>query len=56
MRKPATLSAQGGARGGGSVLTPEGQTLVQLYRDMERRAERACADQIARLLRMVAKA
>jgi molybdate transport system regulatory protein len=55
LRRPATISAQGGAHGGGSVLTPEGEALIRVYRDIERRAEQACSDQIAQLVRMVAR-
>ncbi len=55
LRKPVTTSAQGGAQGGGSVLTPEGEALIDTYRALERRAEAACAVQIDALLRMVAR-
>ncbi|WKB52688.1 winged helix-turn-helix domain-containing protein [Eleftheria terrae] len=53
LRRPATTSAQGGQRGGGSVLTAEGETVVRLYREIERQAEQACAAQITALLAMV---
>lgn len=55
LRKPATASAQGGQHGGGSVVTPEGEALIRTYRDLERQAERSCAEQIRQLVRMVAK-
>jgi molybdate transport system regulatory protein len=55
LRKPATTSAQGGQHGGGSVLTPEGEELIELYRRIEEHAQEACAPEIARLLKMVAK-
>jgi molybdate transport system regulatory protein len=50
LRQPATASAQGGTHGGGSLLTPEGEALVALYRDIERRACEACAEQLASLV------
>lgn len=55
LRKPATASSQGGAHGGGCVLTPEGEELIALYRAIEQRAEEACAQQLATLTRLVAK-
>ena len=56
LRRPVTASTQGGPRGGGSLLTPEGERLVELYRDIERRAEQACAEQLAALVGLVARA
>ena len=53
MKKPATVSAHGGQSGGGSVLTPEGEEIIRLYREIEAQAERACAQQIRQLLKMV---
>jgi molybdate transport system regulatory protein len=55
LRKPATASAQGGTHGGGSLLTAEGEALIALYRDIERRAEQACSTQLASLLKLLAK-
>lgn len=55
LRKPVTSSATGGAHGGGCMLTPEGEELVRLYRSIERRAAESSADEIRRLMRMVAK-
>lgn len=55
MRKPLTASAQGGQRGGGSVVTPEGEKLIELYRQIEERAQQACSLEIAQLLKMVAR-
>jgi molybdate transport system regulatory protein len=49
LRSPATISEQGGQSGGGCVLTPVGENIVRLYRDVEARAEAACAQQIASL-------
>lgn len=55
LRKPVTTSSTGGAHGGGCTLTPDGEELVRLYRGIERRAAESCADEIRRLMRMVAK-
>ncbi|HET7795649.1 MAG TPA: winged helix-turn-helix domain-containing protein [Rhizobacter sp.] len=49
LRSPAVESAQGGARGGGSVLTPLGQQLIDTYRRIESTAAEACAADIKRL-------
>ncbi len=53
LRTPAVTSAQGGPRGGGSVLTPAGEKAVRLYRAIEAKALKACAADIAQLLAMV---
>ena len=53
LKKPATMSAHGGQSGGGSVLTPEGEEVVRLYREIEAQAEAACAQKIRQLLKMV---
>ncbi|WP_277189252.1 winged helix-turn-helix domain-containing protein [Caballeronia sp. BR00000012568055] len=49
LKSPATISEQGGQSGGGCVLTPVGEDIVRLYRDVERIADSACAEQIAAL-------
>jgi molybdate transport system regulatory protein len=49
LKSPATISEQGGQSGGGCVLTPVGENIVRLYRDIERVADAACATQIASL-------
>ena len=51
---PAVATATGGERGGGSTLTPLGAELVDVYRRIERTAERACAGDLARLLELAA--
>lgn len=53
MKKPATMSAHGGQSGGGSVLTPEGEEVIRLYRAIEAQAEEACAENIRQLVKMV---
>jgi molybdate transport system regulatory protein len=53
LTSPATVSGHGGASGGGSVLTPVGEEIVRLYRDIERRAAAACAPEIDALTKLV---
>jgi molybdate transport system regulatory protein len=50
---PATLSEHGGQSGGGSVLTPVGEEIIRLYRDIETQAYAACSDQISALKMLV---
>lgn len=49
LSSPATVSEQGGSKGGGSVLTPVGEELIDVYRAIERQASQACATNIERL-------
>ena len=53
LKSPATVSEHGGQRGGGSVLTPVGEEIIRLYRDIETQAYAACSDQIAALTKLV---
>ncbi|WP_181156709.1 winged helix-turn-helix domain-containing protein [Paraburkholderia sp. BL21I4N1] len=53
LKSPATHSEQGGQSGGGCTLTPVGETLIRLYRDVEVEAARSCAKQIADLTRLI---
>jgi molybdate transport system regulatory protein len=53
LKSPATISEQGGQSGGGCVLTPVGEELIRLYRDVEHTAEAACAKQLASLTDML---
>ncbi len=55
LTEPAVRSATGGAHGGGSELTAVGEELVRLYRAIEQHAQQACADDIARLLGLLAR-
>ncbi|WP_259295157.1 winged helix-turn-helix domain-containing protein [Paraburkholderia sp. DHOC27] len=53
LKSPATVSEQGGQSGGGCVLTPVGETIVRLYREVEAQAQKSCAKQISELTRMI---
>jgi molybdate transport system regulatory protein len=54
LRKPATAASQGGVHGGGSLLTPEGEQLVALYRAIEAQAAKACQAELKALQKLVA--
>ena len=53
LKSPATRSEQGGQSGGGCTLTPVGETIIRLYRDVEEEAQRSCAAQIAELMNLI---
>jgi molybdate transport system regulatory protein len=49
LKHPATVSEAGGVAGGGCVLTPVGEKIIFLYRDIEVQATKTCAPQITAL-------
>jgi molybdate transport system regulatory protein len=51
---PLIVTATGGAKGGGAMLTPQGRAVLERYRDIERRANRATAGALATLKRAAA--
>nr|WP_060818236.1 LysR family transcriptional regulator [Caballeronia sordidicola] len=53
LKTPATSSETGGSSGGGCVLTPVGEKIVRLYREIEEEAARSCSPQISSLIRMM---
>ncbi|TAM06838.1 MAG: LysR family transcriptional regulator [Paraburkholderia sp.] len=53
LKSPATISEHGGQSGGGSMLTPVGDEIIRLYREIEARAAAACASEIAALTELV---
>ncbi len=53
LKSPATSSETGGTAGGGCVLTPVGEKIVKLYRDIETEAANACASQISALTKLI---
>jgi molybdate transport system regulatory protein len=55
MTKPAVGTAAGGTHGGGSVLTEEGLEVVRLYREIERKAAKATARELAALESLLVK-
>lgn len=46
---------QGGVRGGGAVLTERGKSILNAYRAIERKAQKAAAADIALIVRALAK-
>ena len=55
LAEPAVASATGGQRGGGSELTESGKRLIALYRGVEAQALKACAPDIRKLMKLLAK-
>lgn len=55
MVRPAVGTATGGARGGGTLLTPEGEAMIDLYRAIEVKALAAAANEIGVLKKMLNK-
>ena len=53
MRSPAVVSDHGGETRGGTKLTPEGESIVRLYRQIERTASAACKTDIDTLLELL---
>ena len=51
LKAPAVETAAGGSGGGGAALTPAGERVLALYREIEA----ACRDEIRQLLGTVAK-
>lgn len=54
LQEPAVSTAAGGARGGGTALTPVGEQLIKHYRAIETTARTAAAKDIAALTRLLA--
>ena len=54
LRQPAVVAGAGGKRGGGAVLTPVGEELVQRYRSVEEISRRAAAAELEALARLLA--
>lgn len=54
LKTPVIHTAQGGSQGGGATLTPTGETVIRLYREIETKAARAASREIAALMRLIA--
>lgn len=52
--EPLIAANKGGERGGGATLTAAGEMVVRAYRDIERKAKRACAAELRALSRLLA--
>lgn len=47
--EPVVVTSAGGKQGGGAVLTPRGQTVLDAFRRMEQAAAKATARELARM-------
>lgn len=54
LTEPAVSAAAGGAKGGGTSLTPVGEELVRRYRAVEEIATAAAAAELRRLSQLIA--
>ena len=54
LRSPVVDSARGGAIRGGSEITAVGRQLIETYRRIEAKAAEACADDIEKLVSLIA--
>lgn len=50
---PLVSKQRGGAAGGGASLTPLGEQVLSLYRDVEARAQKAVAPQLEKLVSLI---
>jgi molybdate transport system regulatory protein len=48
-REPVVVSTKGGPKGGGASLTPTGREVLQLFRRMQNKAERAVIHELRKL-------
>jgi molybdate transport system regulatory protein len=55
LREPAVSAATGGQHGGGAMLTPTGERIVDLYRAIEGHAHTAASEEFRALSRIVRK-
>ncbi|NLC35254.1 MAG: LysR family transcriptional regulator [Alcaligenaceae bacterium] len=53
LEAPAVVTVTGGAKGGGARLTETGEEIIRRYRAIEETANRAAADDIAALTRLL---
>ena len=54
-REPVVISVKGGSSRGGAQLTATGRAVLESYRSMETKAERATARDLAKLAALAAK-
>jgi molybdate transport system regulatory protein len=53
LREPAVRAETGGARGGGAIVTPAGERMVDLYRAIEEQARSASGDEFRAIGRLI---
>lgn len=55
LREPAVASAAGGHRGGGAVVTPVGEQVIELYRSIEGIAQSSAREEFQAVSKLVRK-
>jgi molybdate transport system regulatory protein len=55
LREPAVSAATGGQHGGGAMLTPTGERIVDLYRTIEGHAHTSASEEFRALSRITRK-
>jgi len=53
LRKPAVAAATGGHHGGGAVLTPVGEKIIELYRSIESTAQSSAGGEFRAIAKLV---
>ena len=56
LEKPAVAPIMGGRQGGGAVLTPVGERIVEIYRSIESIAGRSVREEFRAVEKMIRKA
>jgi len=55
LRKPAVASAAGGRQGGGAIVTPVGEQVIELYRSIEGIARSSAREEFRAVSKLVRK-
>jgi molybdate transport system regulatory protein len=55
LEKPAVAAVMGGRQGGGAVLTPIGERIVEIYRSIETRARESANDEFRAVEKIIRK-
>lgn len=55
LEKPAVAAVMGGRQGGGAVLTPIGERIIEIYRSIEARARESANDEFRAVEKIVRK-
>jgi molybdate transport system regulatory protein len=53
MRAPAVSTAQGGRRGGGTILTPTGERIIELYHTIEEHTRTSAREEFRAIAKLV---
>lgn len=55
LRAPAVAAATGGKQGGGAAVTPVGEAVISLYREIERAAHSCASEQFRAVNKLIRK-